>query len=155
MNDVFIFYSAFFFGTFYLLVIALMLGRLRKLPGRVKLVITILLFSGSGLAFIIWIAATSPRNLDGKRVTAMAYSPIDKRCIKITAIFDKEKVQIFPIDQPLKLGGDFVVQPNSFITMVLAERTLKNFEKIRVLETQHNTFLDLNVVSQKCPTSED
>jgi hypothetical protein len=155
MRDVFIFCSAFFFGTLYLLVIIILLVRLRKLPVRVKLVVAILLLSGSGLVFIIWGAATSPKNLDGKRIVAMAYSPVVKQCIKINTIFDKEKVQVFTGDIPLKLGGDFVVPANSFITMVLVERTLKNLEKIRVLETQHNTFLDLNVVSEDCPKPEN
>ena len=155
MRDVFIFCSAFFFGTFYLLIIIMMLVRLRKIPGRVKLVMAILLLSGSGLAFIMWIAVTNPRNLDGKRVNAIAYSPVAKQCINVITIFDKEKVQIFTGDNPLKLSGGFEVQPNSFITMVLAERTLKDLEKIRVVETQHNGFVDLNVVSQKCPGKEN
>ena len=124
------------------------------MPRRVKLVIAILLLSGSGLVFIIWSAATSPRNLDGKRVSVVAYSPVAKKCIKTSTIFDKEKVQIFTGDEPLTLRADFVVQQNSFITMVLAERTLKDLEQIRVLETQHNAFLDLNVISDKCPGKE-
>src|SRR5688572_2140390 len=101
MRDVFIFWSAFFFGTFYLLIIALMLGRLRKMPGRVKLVIAILLLSGSGLVVIIWMGANSPRNLDGKLVAATAYTPFDNQCTGISAIFDKEKVQIFTKETPL------------------------------------------------------
>ncbi|MEK6287299.1 MAG: Calx-beta domain-containing protein [Acidobacteriota bacterium] len=122
-----------------------------SMPPRVHLAIGLVALGVVGLALIFWIAAKSPLHLDGKTVVATTDSTVDHQCTRIRASFDKEKVLIFTEDAPLRLRDDLVIQPHSFITTVLANRTIDNRECIPVLETQHNAFLCLNVVRTDCP----
>src|SRR5258708_7766 len=121
-----------------------MIGRLKNIPLPIRLALVISTLCGLGLISIFLFAAQNPRNLDGKQVKGITFSPVDNQCVRVTATFDKEKVRIFTGDSPIRIREDLVIQRMSSIEMVLARRPIEDLKKIRVLDGQHNAFLDLN-----------